>query len=174
VAACFAAPRVPDAVSWGLSAVLLPLIALALWVTAPLNRARSLLARKDYEGAVTALAAFEAALATSWKRALASRAVGFYSSNPRAVARNTLGGVRLEQGKLDEAETHFASALELDPLYGVPWGNRAVLAAMRGDAAAAEAARLEAAERGFAPKLLAQVITEKLKRSPLPPRQGEP
>lgn len=80
-----------------------------------------------------------------------------------AAARNTLGAVRLEQGRLDDARTHFSKALELDPGYGVPWGNLAVLAAMTGDRAKAEEARLEAAKRGFSPRLLAKVIEDKLR-----------
>ena len=88
------------------------------------------------------------------------------TSNPLAAARNTLGAVRLEQGRLDDARTHFQTALERDPRYGVPFGNLAVLAAMKGDAAGAEEARAKAAALGFKPKLLAQVIAHKLAQAP--------
>lgn len=160
-------PRLPDAVSWSLSALGVLLVALSLWVASPFLRARSLLARRDFDAAATELAAFETSLAASaWKRALGSLAVGFHTSNPLAAARNTLGAVRLEQGRLDDARTHFQAALERDPRYGVPFGNLAVLAAMKGDAAGAQEARAKAAALGFKPKLLAQVIADKLAQAP--------
>ncbi|MFZ5441907.1 MAG: hypothetical protein ACOZQL_18020 [Myxococcota bacterium] len=156
-------PRLPDAVTWVAPLVAAPLIGLALWVTAPFHRARSLLARRSFDEAATELAAFEKALTESkWKRALASLAVGLHTTQPLAAARNTLGAVRLEQGRLDDARTHFMAALQHDPGYGVPWGNLAVLAAMKGDRAAADAARRKAAERGFSPRLLSRVLEDKL------------
>ena len=48
----------------------------------------------------------------------------------------------------------------------MPWGNLAVLAAMRGDAVAAEEARAKAAALGFKPKILAAVIKDKLAAAP--------
>jgi tetratricopeptide (TPR) repeat protein len=163
IAAFFAAPRLSDAVLWGAAALATPLVLLALWVTRPFHRARTLLRTKKYDEAAAELAAFETSLTqASWKRALAAMAVGFYTSNPVAAARNTLGAVRLEQGQLDAAQAHFRAALEQDPGYAVPWGNVAVLAAMRGDAAGAEDARLKAAALGFKPRLLSDVIKDKL------------
>jgi Flp pilus assembly protein TadD len=79
-----------------------------------------------------------------------------------AASRNTLGAIRLEQGRLKDAARAFGTALELDPGYAVPWANRAVLAAMEGDRLAAEEARLKAKALGFAPRLLARVIEDKL------------
>lgn len=153
----------PDEVTWASTAIFVPLVALALWLTMPFQRARSLLAKRQYEEAATELAAFEKSLVESpWKRAFASLAVGFYTSNPLAAARNTLGAVRLEQGRVDDAATHFSAALEHDALYAVPWANRAVLAAMRGDKVAAEEARQKASTLGYAPKLLSRVIADKL------------
>ena len=163
IGAFFAAPRIPDPVVWSVCAVATPLVLLALWVTWPFHRAQRLLRTRKYDEAAAALAAFETSLAQAgWKRALAAMAVGLYTSNPLAAARNTLGAVRLEQGQLEDAQAHFKAALERDAGYAVPWGNLAVLAAMRGDAAAAEAARLKAAALGFKPELLARVISEKL------------
>jgi len=155
--------RLPDEVTWASTAVFVPLVALALWVTLPFQRARSLLAKRQFDDAATELAAFEKSLVESgWRRAFASLAVGFYTSHPLAAARNTLGAVRLEQGRVDDAATHFSAALEHDALYAVPWANRAVLAAMKGDRAAAEEARQKAASLGYAPKILARVIADKL------------
>lgn len=163
IVAFFASPRLPNAVLWGASAVAAPFLFLALWVTQPFHRARALLRRRQYDEAATELAAFETSLSQAgWKRALAGLAVGLYTSNALAAARNTLGAVRLEQGRTDDARTHFQAALQHDPGYAVPWGNLAVLAAMRGDAAAAEEARLKAASLGFRPKILASVIKDKL------------
>ena len=163
VAAFFAAPRLSDAVLWGAAALATPLVLLAIWVTRPFNRARTLLRTKKDDEAAAELATFETSLTQApWKRPLAAISVGLYTSNPVAAARNTLGAVRREQGKLDEAHGHFQAALQQDPGYAVPWGNLAVLAAMHGDAKAAEEARLKAEALGFKPKLLADVIREKL------------
>lgn len=156
-------PRLPTEVTWAAAAIVFPLIALALWVTAPFQRARGLLARRQFDDAAMQIAAFERAMLESpWKARLASLAVGLYTSNPVAASRNTLGAIRLEQGRLKDAARSFGTALELDPGYAVPWGNRAVLAAMEGDRAGAEAARQQAKALGFAPKLLARVIEDKL------------
>lgn len=164
IAAFFSAPRLGNVALWGATAVATPLVVLALWVTWPFHRARALLRARQYESAATELAAFESSIAqTAWKRALAAMAVGLYTSNPLAAARNTLGAVRLEQGRLEDAETHFKAALSHDAGYAVPWGNLAVLAAMRGDADGAEDGRLKAAALGFRPKLLSAVIKDKLK-----------
>ena len=163
VAAFFAGPRLPDWLLWGATAVMSPVVVLTIWVTLPFLRARRLLRTRHYEEAAAELAMFESALSgAGWKRALGALAVGLYTSDPLAAARNTLGAVRLEQGRLDDAQTHFKAALEQDAGYAVPWGNLAVLAAMRGDAAGAEDARVKAAALGFKPKILAAVIKDKL------------
>ena len=163
VAAFVAAPRLPNSALWSVLGGSITLIGLALWVTLPLHRARSLLRQRKYDEAATELAAVETSLTeTKWKRTLASMAVGLYTSNALAAARNTLGAVRLEQNRLDDAEIHFKASLQHDAGYAVPWGNLAVLAAMRGDAGGAEEARQKAAALGFKPKLLAAVIKDKL------------
>ncbi len=163
IAAFFVAPRLNDVALWGATVVATPLVVLALWVTWPFHRARALLRKQQYEPAATELAAFESSLTQiGWKRVLAGTAVGLYTSNALAAARNTLGAVRLEQARLEDAETHFKAALGHDALYAVPWGNLAVLAAMRGDAGGAEEARVKAASLGFQPKVLAAIIKDKL------------
>jgi Flp pilus assembly protein TadD len=156
-------PRLPDPLPWVLLALFAPLFVLTLVVVQPLTRARRALAEQRYEHAAADLAEFESALLTSaWKRRLAGLAVGLYSTNALAVARGTLGAVRLEQGRLDDARTHLERALELDPGYAVPHANLAVLLAQRGDAAGAEVERQKAADLGFAPKVLVAVIKDKL------------
>ena len=150
-------------VIWAAAAIATPLLVTALVVTLPFQRARALLGRQRYEDAALELAAFEkAVLGSGWKRFFASLAVGLYTSEPVAAARNTLAAVRLEQGRLDDAATHLAAALERDPDYAVAWANRAVLAAMKKDRGTAEEARLKAAELGYAPKLLLRIIEDKL------------
>lgn len=163
VIAIFGGPRLSNAVMWPVTAIVFPLMALALWVARPFHEARAQLKKQQYEDAAASLAQFETSIASvPWKRALAGAAVGLYTFNALAAARNTLGAVRLEQGRLDDAETHFKAALQHDAGYAVPWGNLAVLAAMRGDAGAAEDARLKAAAMGFKPKVLGAVIKDKL------------
>ncbi len=163
VLAFVAGPRLPEPLPWVLLGLLAPVLGLALWLVQPLVRARRAHAEQRFEHAAAELAAFEVALtAAPWKRAVAGLAVGLYSANPLAVARGTLGAVRLDEGRLDDAARHLAKALELDPGYAVPHANLAVLHATRGDAAAAEAARARAAALGFAPKQLRAVLAEKL------------
>ncbi len=163
IAAFFGGPRLGNAALWSATAVATPLVLLALWVTWPFHRARTMLRKGKYDEAAAELAAFEVSISKAgWKRALAATAVGLYTSNALAASRNTLGAVRLEQGRIDDAQVHFKAALEHDPGYAVPWGNLAVLAAMQNDATAAEDARLKAAALGFKPRLLAAVIKDKL------------
>jgi tetratricopeptide (TPR) repeat protein len=56
-----------------------------------------------------------------------------YTPHVEAMALNNLGAAHLELGRLDQAERAFADALARDPLYPVPWTNRAVVARARGD-----------------------------------------
>jgi predicted Zn-dependent protease len=160
-------PRIPEPWPALIAAAGLGFLAVALWVVQPLRRARRAFAQKRFDDAAADLAAFEVALGTSaWRRAVASLAVGLYSGNPVAVARNTLGAVRLEQGRLDDAQAHLSRALELDPEYAVPWANLALLRATRGDADGAEAARVRAQQLGFAPRSLPGLLRERLAARP--------
>jgi tetratricopeptide (TPR) repeat protein len=163
IVAFASAPRLNDGVVWAITATVFPLMVLALWVARPFHRARGQLKNQQYEDAAASLAEFETSIAqVPWKRVLAGTAVGLWTFSARAAARNTLGAVRLEQNRLDDAETHFKAALQHDAGYAVPWGNLAVVAASRGDAAAAEDARSKAASMGFNPKVLSAVIKDKL------------
>lgn len=166
VAVFVVSPRLPSLVTSLAAALGTTLIALSLWVTRPIHRARSLLAKGQHEPAALELVHFEKTLTDSgWQRALASLAVGLHTTNPLAAARNTLGAVRLEQGRYDDARTHFEAALARDPGYGVPWGNLAVLAAIAGDAPRAAEARQKAASLGFNPRIHGRVIEDKLAAS---------
>lgn len=154
--------RMPDEATWAVGGVGAAFMALALWVTAPFRRARRLLTEKKFDEAASELAAFELSLTETWRKRLAAFAVGLYTSNAVAASRSTLGAVRLEQGRLDDAATHFDAAIALDPLYAVPWANRAVLAAMKGDQAAAMEAKDKARALGFGSKTLDAVVHDKL------------
>jgi tetratricopeptide (TPR) repeat protein len=156
-------PRLPDVVTWVATALVFPFIGVALWVTLPFQRARTLLAKRQFDDAALQIAAFERALLESpWKARVASLAVGLYTNDPVAASRNTLGAIRLEQGRLKDAARSLGTALELDPGYAVPWANRAVLAAMEGNRDGAEEARLKAKALGFSPRMLSKVIADKL------------
>lgn len=167
VAVLLLGPRVPEPWPWLIALAGFAFIAVAVWVVDPLRRARAALAERRFDDAAADLAAFEVALtASAWRRAVAGFAVGFYSGNALAVSRGTLGAVRLEQGRLEDAQTHLSRALELDPAYGVPWANLALLRATRGDADGAEAARLRAQQLGFAPRQLPVLLRERLAARP--------
>ncbi len=141
-------PALPSAVGWTLAGLLLPVLGLAVFVTAPLRRARRHFARGAWDDAALAVAAFERSLETPWRREVARLAVGSWTSNPHAAARNLLGAVRIEQGRLDDAATHLDRAIALDPHYAIAWANRALLEKKRGDLPALERARAEALRLG--------------------------
>lgn len=156
------APRLPNVVAWLAFALVAVVIAASLWVTRGFRQARALLAQKKYDDAALELAAFERSLSERWRKRLAGLSVGLYTNDAVAAARNTLGAVRLEQGRLEDAATHFDAALALDAQYAVPWANRAVLAALRGDRAAANEAKQRAKALGFGSKTLDAVVSDKL------------
>ncbi|MBL8918362.1 MAG: hypothetical protein JNJ54_05840 [Myxococcaceae bacterium] len=104
------------------------------------GKARALLAQRRYEAAFDELLAFEQQVKQdAWRRQLAFLFTGFSTTNPLALARCYQGVVRLEQGRLAEAEALLASAVEQDAGFGLAWANRALGAAMAGDAARARA-----------------------------------
>jgi tetratricopeptide (TPR) repeat protein len=162
-AAVVVAPRLPDAVLWSAAAAGALLIALCLVAGKHLFRARSLMGQAKWDDAALELAAFEQEQAAGgWRRALAWLFVGTYSSNGVAVARGTLGALRLEQGKLEEAKRHLERALEADPGYAVPHANLALLAAKQGDAAAAETHREKAHALGFRRRSFERALADAL------------
>ena len=154
IVAFVVSPRLPTWLTWVLGGAGLPVVGVALWVTAPLRAARTLLMRKQFEQAAMAVLAFEARMALLWQRVLAALAVGFYTSNPKAAARNVMGAVRLDEGKLDEAERMLEKAVKLDDGYAIPFANLAMVAAKRGDRAVAMERREAARKRGYASKTL--------------------
>ncbi len=130
-------------VAWGLAVV-------SFIARGRYGRARSLLAQKKYEAAFDELLAFEQQVTRdAWRRHLAFLYAGFRTSNAIALARGYQGVVRLEQGRLAEAEALLKSALEKDPDYSVPWANRAIVAASLGDEARARSHVETAKSLGF-------------------------
>jgi hypothetical protein len=107
------------------------------------------LKKKRWVDAITSFQAFEAELLQSeWKRRFSWLAAGIYTLDPVAIARNNIGVVHLENGKLELADAAFRSALERDRDYPVPHFNLALVAAKRGDQAAMESELAEAARLG--------------------------
>lgn len=157
--------RLPDEATWAVGIAGAVFMALALWVTTPFRKARTLMRAQKFDEAATELAAFELSLSEAWRKRLAGFAVGLYTTHAIAASRNTLGAVRLEQGRLDDAATHFDAAIALDALYAMPWANRAVLAAMKGDKVAAMEAKDKARALGFGSKTLDAVVHDKLAAS---------
>jgi tetratricopeptide (TPR) repeat protein len=163
VGALAVAPRLPDVALWTAAGLGAAIITVSLAAGRHLFRGRWLMKQKRWDDAAVALAAFEREQAQGgWRRALAFLFVGTFSSNGLAVAQATLGAVRLEQGRLDEAEAHLRRALEVDPDYAVPHANLALLAAMRGDAAGAQTHRARAHQLGFRRRSLDAALAKAL------------
>jgi len=111
---------------------------------------RRALKKKRWVDAIQSFQAFEQELQRSeWKRRFSWLAAGIYTRDPVAIARNNIGVVHLENGKLDLADASFRSALERDRDYAVPHLNLAVVAAKRGDRSAMEASLTEAQRLGL-------------------------
>jgi thioredoxin-like negative regulator of GroEL len=129
------------------------------------GKARALLAQKQYEAAFDELLAFERQVTTdAWRRQLAFLFTGFSTTDPLALARCYQGVVRLEQGRLAEAEALLASAVQQDPGYGLAWANRALGAALAGDAERARAFATTAKQHDVAGPRLDRLIDDALSK----------
>lgn len=73
--------------------------------------------------------------------------------------------MRLEQGRLVEAEALLKSAVEQDPAYGLAWANRAIVAASMGDEASARAHQAAARQNGVTGSTLERTIAAALSKS---------
>ncbi len=132
--------------------------------------ARAHLRARRYAQAFDEFAAFERqASSSAWRRALGFLYAGFQTSDPIALARGHLGIVRLEQGRLTEAEAFLRAALDQDPDYCLPWANRAIVAALSGDEAAALKFATTAKDLGFRDLKLDAVIADALKKRRVSP-----
>jgi tetratricopeptide (TPR) repeat protein len=157
--AFLAAPHLPNAVLTTIAALGAVMLVVAVFAAKHLLAGRSLMKQGKWDDAALELAAFEHEQSTvAWRRALAFLFVGSWTSDGVAVARGTLGAIRLEQGRLDEAEAHLKRAVEKDPGYALPYANLALVAARRGDTAAADAHRARAHQLGFRPRAFEQAF----------------
>ena len=150
---CIACLVLPDVIRLPFLALLLALTATSFIVARRFFSGRRQLKKREWMEAIVSFQAFEAELSqTPWKRTMSWLAAGVYTRDPIAIARNNIGVVHLENGKLDLAAQAFTSALERDAGYAVPHLNLAVVAAKRGDAAALETELGEARRLGITSK----------------------
>ncbi len=84
-----------------------------------------------------ALRAFESFLVIindkPWMNTLIWLSWSFYTPSIRAMTLNNVGAAHHAVGKLDRAEEIWCTAVEIDPLYPIPYANLAICAASRGD-----------------------------------------
>ncbi|MBL8954450.1 MAG: tetratricopeptide repeat protein [Myxococcaceae bacterium] len=143
----------PDVVRVVFIALILGAAAFSYAVSSRFFAGRRHLKTKQWVDAIAAFQSFEQELErTSWKRTFSWLAAGIYTRDPVAIARNNVGVVHLENGKLDLAEASFRSALERDRDYAVPHLNLGVAAARRGDGKVMEAELAEAQRLGLTKK----------------------
>lgn len=130
------------------------------------GKARTLLSQNRYEAAFDELLAFEQQVRRDgWRRSLSFLYTGFHTNDPLALARCYQGVVRLEQGRLVEAEALLKSAVEQDPAYGLAWANRAIVAASMGDEASARAHQTVAQQHGITGATLDRTIAAALAKT---------
>lgn len=140
----------PDVARLPFVLLILALAGLSFAVSRQFFAGRRHLKKKRWVDAISCFQQFEAELnASPWKRRFSWLAAGVYTTDPVALARNNIGVIHLENGKLELASAAFRSALERDPQYAVPHLNLAVVAAKRDDRGAVDAELAEAARLGL-------------------------
>jgi tetratricopeptide (TPR) repeat protein len=138
--------------AWGVSVV-------SLVAGRSYAQARAKLRSKQYDAAFDSLHQFEEHVSfDGWRKQLAFLYTGLLTSNPVALARGYKGVVRLEQGRLAEAEQWIQSAIEQDREYALPWANGAIVHALRGNEDKARAFAAEAARLGFRNRQFQEVL----------------
>ena len=143
----------PDEIRLPFVLLIFALAAVSYVVSRRFFAGRRHLKKKQWVDALTSFQAFEQELdSSSWKRRFSYLASGIYTRDPVAIARNNIGVVHLENGKLELAEAGFRSALERDGEYAVPHLNLAVIAAKRGDSASMEQRLADAQRLGLTDK----------------------
>jgi tetratricopeptide (TPR) repeat protein len=91
--------------------------------------------------------------------------MSIYSFDGVAIARNNMGQSLMNLNELDEAARWLRSALQRDPLYCVPYTNLGTIAALRGDAAAAQLEFRKAVELGFSPRGAQELLRRALAKA---------
>lgn len=94
-----------------------------------------------------------------WKKYL-WLSFSIYTPDVEAMVLYNLGTARLQLGRLEEARADFEAALEIDPLYPLPFYNLAVLAELAGRRDLAERYLNQAALRGYRRTSIDEVIHE--------------
>jgi hypothetical protein len=156
---CIACLVLPDVIRLPFLGAVLVLTVSSYAVAHRFFAGRRALKKKQWIDAVSSFHAFEAELTqTPWKRTMSWLAAGVYTRDPIAIARNNIGVVHLENGKLDLATASFRSALELDARYAVPHVNLAVVAARQNDSATMEKELAEATRLGLGSKRVHQRV----------------
>ena len=84
-----------------------------------------------------------------WIKHMIWFAWGTYTRDIEVMTQNNLGAMKLNLGRLDDAEPHFQAASELDPEAPLPRYNLAMLEQMRGNTEKAKLLLREAQRLGF-------------------------
>ncbi|MEM8779108.1 MAG: tetratricopeptide repeat protein [Cyanobacteria bacterium P01_G01_bin.49] len=84
-----------------------------------------------------------------WLKKLLWLSWSIYTPNVEAMTLNNLGTAYLQLGQFSEAESAFKQALEVDPLYPIPYVNIAILREMEGNRLKAEQAIATAVRLGY-------------------------
>lgn len=137
-----------------------------------LFRGRRALERGQPEAARAHLERFLAELPHHPVRRHATWLAGWvYTPSAEAMARNHLAAALLELGQRDEADAELQRALDVDPLYPLPWVQRAVLARADGREADARRAWATARRLGYTATPFGAVVA---RARELVPRRPQP
>ncbi len=148
------------AIGWLFDFRPVPLLVVGLLLFIP-GRLPTLMWREFYEGRRalgagdygTAEARFRAFVdkvrERPWLKRLLYLKWSFYTWDVEAMALNSLGSTFIEQGAPEKAVEWLQAAVELDPGYGVPYANLALVEFARGNDAEAERLLDRAHELGY-------------------------
>ena len=92
-----------------------------------------------------------------WRKYALWLSWSMYTPNLEAMLINNIATTYLAQGQNEEAEKNWKAALELDPLYPLPFANLAVVAALRGDVELSQMMLHSASELGYTGEALDKV-----------------
>lgn len=92
-----------------------------------------------------------------WRKYALWLSWSMYTPNLEAMLINNIATAYLAQGQNEEAEKNWKAALELDPLYPLPFANLAVVAALRGDVELSQMMLHSASELGYTGEALDKV-----------------
>ena len=93
-----------------------------------------------------------------WKKRFIWFTWGVYSWDVEAMTLNNMGAAFLNMGEFEDAEAYLRQALAVDPKYGVPYFNLAVLAAVQGNEKTARKHAGQAESLGYRRTRLDRVV----------------